>query len=67
MIKYDITLTMLSFYIFGNVLPRDIASKILLFVLANFGKFLKPRWRRIISREGLVTKFGALFAKYAIL
>jgi hypothetical protein len=23
MIKYDITLTILSFYIFGNVLPRD--------------------------------------------
>ena len=26
MIKYDITLTMLSFYIFGNVLPRDKAK-----------------------------------------
>jgi hypothetical protein len=26
MIKYDITLTMLSFFIFGNVLPRAIAK-----------------------------------------
>ena len=59
MIKYDITLTILSFYIFDNVLPRDIAKIQYnsVICLRKFWEIFKPRWRRSIFREGLVAKF----------
>jgi hypothetical protein len=51
-IKYDITFTMLFLFISSNVFPHDITknekSSKVLFVFGNFGKFVKPRWRRSI-------------------
>ena len=59
-IKYDITLTTLSFFIFSNVLPHGITNNTVnfYFSLQIFLETFKTRdSSKAFFREGLVTKF----------
>ena len=59
-IKYDITLTTLSFFIFSNVLPNDITKNPVKFCFSSqiFWKTFKTKdGGRAFFREGLVAKF----------
>ena len=54
-IKYDITLTTLSFFIFSNVLPHDITKNPVKFCFSSqifLENFQNKRWRQsIFSRR----------------
>ena len=59
-IKYDITLTTLSFFIFSNVLPHDITKNAVKFCFSSqifLKNFQTKDGARAFFREGLVAKF----------
>ena len=65
-IKYDITLTTLSFFIFSNVLPHDITKNPVKFCFSSqifLENFKTKDSSRAFFREGLIAKFRAVFAK----